>query len=140
MAENERRQHRRVEHFMFKNKDKGFIPVWMYSDRENTLQCLMVNISAGGCSLLVSKQVPQLQGDLHLKIYSSDKGLQEQLTLRAEQRWSDDTYSVDHKHVGLEFTDLSDGTRVKIERLVSAFAEDTKNFLLAELSSVQPTV
>lgn len=107
---------------MFKNKGNGFIPVWMYSDQEYTLQCLMVNISAGGCSMLVSKQIPQLEGELHLKVYSSDKGLQEQLTLRAEQRWSDDTYSVDNKHVGLEFTDLSGGTKLKIDRQVQSFA------------------
>ena len=135
MAANERRQHRRIEHFMFKNKGKGFVPVWMYSNQEHTLQCLMVNISTGRCSLLVSKQVPQLEGELHLKVYSSDKGLQEQLTLRAKQRWSDDTYSVDHKHVGLEFTELSSGTQLKVDRLVQSFAEDTKKYFLVKMSS-----
>ena len=138
MVTNERRQHRRIEHFMFKNKGKGFIPVWMYSDQEDIIPSLMVNISAGGCSLLVSKQIPELTAELNLKVYSSDKGLQEELTLHAKQRWSDDTYSIDHKHVGLEFTNPSGAARQKINRLIQSFAEETKNYFLVKMSSMPP--
>ncbi len=138
MVAKERRQHRRVEHFMFKNKDKGFIPVWMFSDQEDILPSLMVDISAGGCSLLVSKQIPELAGELNLKIYSSDKGLQDELTLSAKQRWSDDTYSVDHKQVGLKFSNLSEETQDRINRLVQLFAEETKHYFLVEMSSTKP--
>ena len=135
MIANERRRHRRTEHFMFKNKGKGFIPVWMHSDQEDTLLSLMVDISARGCSLLVSKQIPELQGELNLNVYSTDKGLQERLTLRAEQRWCDDTYSIEHKRIGLEFTHLTVGTQAQIDRLVQAFAEDAKPYFLVKMSS-----
>lgn len=133
---NKRRNSKRVETFMIQS-EKGFTPVYMFNwSKSPVIPSIMMNISQGGCMLLVPKTDPLDSPSLYLKILSSDQIVREDVNIIASLRWSNPGYSIEHKTIGLEFIEPHD-QRVNIERLIQCFNRQKKEdlFVRCELSA-----
>lgn len=132
----ERRQHKRVENFQFKVKDHDFVPVWMFSTNteKNTVLGLIIDLSAGGASLLVSKNMPVFLSKFHITILSPESSEVEELEVAAVQTWEDEDYSVDHKTVGIQFLEMDTELQTKLEHAIQWLTLQSKGFLRCEIS------
>lgn len=119
----ERRENRRFVSFMLKQEDGGFIPVYMFDHGdEKSIPALMLDISSGGCRLLIPKGYSALPEKIQLQIMGTDQSVKEETILFAKECWCDKTYSIDHQSVGLQFSPFSDQENF-VDNLIKSFNE-----------------
>jgi c-di-GMP-binding flagellar brake protein YcgR len=134
MSQDERRRQRRVEHFMFRQEGRGFVPVYVFSaEEEGCIDSLMVDLSVGGCAVLMKKDAGELPEELQIRILTPESDVLEQLELHAAPRWTDDAYSATHKQVGLQFTLLAAETIQRLEKLLGLFEKTTEGYFRCQL-------
>lgn len=134
----ERRNKKRFEAFMLQ-KDKGYIPVYMFSEEDDdTILGLMLDISASGCRLLVSKSNEELPQKIRLKMLSSDRTVEEEIEIETNMQWCYNGYSIEHKAVGLKFLN-EEAHEKEIERLVNRFIQhqEEEAFVRCELTPLR---
>lgn len=131
----ERRNRRRVETFMLKSQ-KGFVPVFMFGQHSgNTLPGLMLDISEGGCKMLLPKDSADMKATIRLKIQAMDQIFEKEMEILTRQCWSDDDYSIEHKAVGMQFIDY-ERQKDRIDKLIDFFQHQkvSEQFVRCELT------
>jgi len=123
----ERRDNQRFISFMLHEEDGGFVPVYMFSSTdESSIPGLILDISSGGCRLLISKSCEKLPDRIRLKMLAPDQTVEAEAVVEARECWNDSTYSIEHRAVGLEFL-VQPGRDAAVKHLIDRFIEHQKN-------------
>ena len=123
----ERRIQRRIETFMMKTQERGFTPVYLFSQADSeSIPGLILDISEGGCKLLLPKKRQSISSRIRLKIQDSENLVDTCLDIEARQAWSDPDYSIEHEAIGLKFTSPNQQPDL-INQLLSIFVDHNQN-------------
>lgn len=123
---------------MFRGRGPGHSPVYVFDTEDSgAILSLMIDISIGGCSLLISKETELAASDLRMEIQPPRADEAEELTVQAVHRWSDDEYSPSHRQIGLQFTDLDDDQHAKLKSLIDAFINEEEHYFRCKLFAQQ---
>jgi hypothetical protein len=134
----ERRRDVRTEAFMIKRESGGFIPVFMFSRHsDGTIPVLILDISLGGCGILISKNQSIDFSLLRLKLVGTDQVVGGVAEVKTRQCWVDPHYSIDHMAVGLQFVDPQ-SQAASISELIRVFKQlqATDTFIRCELTPI----
>ncbi len=133
----ERRNRRRVETFMMKTRESGFTPIYIFSQSDSeSIPGLILDVSEGGCKLLLPKNRQSISSKIQLKIQESEQLTEQLIEIDVEQSWCDPDYSIEHEAVGLRFADPHHQTEL-INQLIGIFVDRNENeqFVICELMS-----
>ena len=138
-AEQNRRREERVQHFMFRGRERGFTPVHLVDDAEDgSVLSMLVDISLGGCCLLIPQEVTLPSSELSIDILPPRVEYHEVLNLPAVHRWTDETYSPTHKQIGLQFHGTTDELHDLLLELIRAFSMEIKNYFRCRIRTLIP--
>lgn len=130
----ERRGRSRVQCYLLKLEEGGFLPVWSFlANIENSLPGVVINISHEGVSLLVSKEIVVPSGSCLFTLYMSDGTELTQFSAKPEIRWVDESYSIDNQLLGLKLINTNSDVD-DYSRLIEEAAGDDWEYIYCQIT------
>ncbi|RDH84603.1 MAG: hypothetical protein DIZ80_03805 [endosymbiont of Galathealinum brachiosum] len=101
---------------------------------DETKKSLIINISAGGAGLLISKSIEGVSGKVCMKILHPELSRLEEFDIDAGVVWIDEEESADFRKIGVQFTGMDEESQKNVSHAIDWLGLKDHHFLRCEIT------